>query len=131
MRRLLCSPHILGGVFLFTLLCVALAGAKYYTRPDTVLIVTTTADNGPGSLRDTLAATGDGDTIQFDSTLNGQAITLTSGELPITHNITISGPGANLLTVKRSSSAGTNFRIFHVMPSLTVTIQGLTISDGN
>ena len=40
------------------------------------------------------------------------AINLTSAELLINKNLTISGPGANLLTVQRSSTGGTpDFRI--------------------
>ena len=47
----------------------------------------------------------------------------------IDKNITISGPGSDLLTVSRSQSAP-DFRIIHIMPSHTVAIQGLTISGG-
>src|SRR5205085_1888132 len=94
------------------------------------LIVTTTADSGAGSLRDTIAAANDSNTIQFDPALNGQTITLTSGELMIDKSITISGPGSNLLTVSRSSTAA-SFRIFHVTPNHTVIIGGVTISGGN
>src|SRR5205814_1936615 len=56
--------------------------------------------------------------------------TLTSGELVIDKSITISGPGSNLLTVSRSSSAA-NFRIVHITPNHNVIIGGLTISGGN
>src|SRR6266404_1827545 len=68
------------------------------------LTVTTTNDSGPGSLRQAIADAQDGDTIQFDPSLNGRTITLTSGELVINKNITIAGPGGDLLTVSRSSS---------------------------
>ena len=78
-----------------------------------VLIVTNTNDSGKGSLRDTIAAASDGDSIQFDATLNGQTITLTSAQLLISKNLTIDGPGANQLTVQRSTANGTPaFRIF-------------------
>ena len=93
------------------------------------LIVTSTADSGAGSLRDTLAAASDGDTIQFDATLIGQTITLTSAELVIDKNITITGPGSSLLTVSRDQQAPA-FRIFEIMPGHTVMIEGLTISGG-
>ena len=62
------------------------------TANATTLIVTTTADSGAGSLRAAIAASSDGDTIQFDSALNGQTINLTSAELAIDKSITISGP---------------------------------------
>ena len=98
-------------------------------RPANVITVTNTNDSGPGSLRQALAVVNDGDTINFDSALNGQIINLTSGELVINNSITIAGPGADLLTVSRSSS--NLFRIFHVMPGRAVTIGGLTIQNGS
>src|SRR4029077_19871698 len=93
------------------------------TQPGNI-IFTNTNDSGPGSLRQVLADANDGDTIGF--AVSG-TIGLTSGELVIDRNITISGPGSNLLTVRRSSGS---FRIFNVMPSHNITIQGLTISFG-
>jgi hypothetical protein len=62
--------------------------------------------------------------------LNGQIITLTSAELVIDKNITINGPGPNTVTISGSFS-NPPFRIFHVMPGHTATIQGLTISGGS
>jgi hypothetical protein len=53
------------------------------------LIVTTAADSGAGSLRDTIVAASDGDTIQFAAALNGQTITFTSAQLLIEKNLTI------------------------------------------
>src|SRR6185369_3013393 len=59
-------------------------------------------------------------------------ITLTSDQLLINKNVTIEGPGANLLTVTRSNATGTpNFRIFEVAYArITVNISGLTIANG-
>ena len=94
------------------------------------LVVTNAADSGAGSLRDTIAAAAAGDTIQFAAALNGQTISLTSAELFIDKNLTIDGPGANQLTVKRAAGSSANFRIFRVGLLHTVTIQGLTISNG-
>ncbi len=91
------------------------------------LTVTSTADSGPGSLRDAIAAAGDGGTIQFDPALNGQTISLISGELVIDKSIAIRGP----MIVQRSTADDTPaFRIFHVTPGHTVTMHGLTISNG-
>ena len=89
----------------------------------TTITVTNTNDSGPGSLRQALADASDGDTITF--TVTG-AIQLTSGELVIDNSITISGPGADSLAL----SGDFQTRILHVMPSLTVTIAGLTIRGG-
>ena len=47
--------------------------------PADIIVVTNTNDSGPGSLRDALTVANDGDTINFDSSLKGQTITLTSG----------------------------------------------------
>ncbi len=50
----------------------------------------------------------------------------------LSSDMTITGPGANLLTVQRSSAGGTpNFRIFRINSGKTVLISGLTMSNGN
>src|SRR6266446_73332 len=121
MRVLFCLAVLAG------LLCAALAGIS--NAKATTLIVTTTADSGPGSLRQALADAQDGDTIQFDPALNGQTILLTTAELVINKNITINGPGADLLSVSRSSGAPP-FRIFHILPGHTIAIQAITTSGG-
>src|SRR5262249_52745985 len=59
------------------------------------LTVLNTNDSGPGSLRDTIAAAQSGDTINFDPSLAGRLIYLTSGELAITKNLTITGTSGN------------------------------------
>ena len=95
-------------------------------RPATTITVTNTNDSGPGSLRQALADANDGDTINFDVSLKGQTIALTSGELVIDKSITITGPGSDQLAVGVENFQYT-FRIFHVTASPTVTIEGLTI----
>jgi hypothetical protein len=59
-------------------------------------------------------------------------IKLTSDELLVNKSLTIEGPGANLLTVMRSSIAGIpNFRIFEIAYArITVNISGMTIANG-
>ena len=130
MRLLLHRFPAVGGLLFFIPLCAALASPKYFWSEVTSHPVTTTADSGPGSLRDAIEASGDGDVVYFDFALNGQTITLTSGELAINASITIAGPGANLLTVSKDQQAPP-FRIFHVLPGHTDMIQGLTIRGGN
>ena len=58
----------------------------------------------------------------------GSVINLT-GVLPdLTEGVSISGPGANLVTVRRNT--GGNYRIFNVFTTGAVTLSGLTISNG-
>src|SRR5262249_53486662 len=58
-------------------------------------------------------------------------ITLNS-ELPnINHNVNLIGPGANQLTVQRSTAGGIpDFRIILVLAGRIVTMSGLTITNG-
>src|SRR6516162_7108261 len=86
-------------------------------------VVTSLADNGPGSLRDTIAAASFGDTITFSVT---GTIVLTNGELLIDKALDIEGPGAANLMIQRSMDIGTPaFRIFDcVQPAV---ISGVTI----
>jgi hypothetical protein len=91
--------------------------------------VTTTADAGPGSLRqavlDANANTG-ADTISFSSAVTG-TITLTTGELLISDPVSINGPGARVLTVSGNDIA----RVFDVNNTAApTTISGLTVTKG-
>jgi hypothetical protein len=90
-----------------------------------VIVVTSTNDSGPGSLRQALVDANDGDTITFDPSLNGQTITLTSGELNVDKDVTISGPGADTLAVDGNAQSW----VFYVNPGTTVTIDGLTVGN--
>jgi hypothetical protein len=131
MRRFLHRLPAVGGMLLFALLCAALAaGPQYLTIQVATITVTNTNDNGPGSLRQALADAQDGNTIQFDPALNGQTISLTSGELVINKNISINGPSPELLTVSRLQNTPQFFGIIRIMSSHIVAIQGLTISGG-
>jgi hypothetical protein len=77
--------------------------------------VTNANDNGAGSLRQAIINANNAagaDTITFDSTFfsTARTINLTTGELAISDSVTIQGPGANLLTVRRDFNAATDFR---------------------
>ena len=56
--------------------------------------------SGPGSLRQAILNASSGDAINFAPSVT--TVTLTSGELVIDKNLTITGPGANHLTVQGS-----------------------------
>jgi hypothetical protein len=91
------------------------------------LTVTNTKDRGNNSLRYEIAHASQNDTIVFAPRLDGQTITLTSGELDITTGLTIQGPGAGQLTI----SGGNNTRVFDVNASAPVVLSGLTVSGGD
>src|SRR6266403_1864077 len=80
-------------------------------------------DSGAGSLRQALADTNDGDTINFAVT---GTITLTTDELLVDKSITISGPGSDNLTVDGNHAS----HIFHVSGGVTATVAGLSITNG-
>src|SRR5262249_51883596 len=91
------------------------------------LTVLNNFDSGAGSLRDAIAAAHNGDTVVFASSLAGQTITLTSGELIVNKSLELDGLGAANLTV---SGNGTS-RVFDIVkPGANVAIAGLTISQG-
>jgi hypothetical protein len=88
--------------------------------------VTNTNDSGPGSLRQALVDASDGDLINFAVT---GTIVLTSGGLVIDKNVTISGPGPDRLSIDGNQA---NFQcVFGVANSNTVTISGLTVTNGD
>ncbi len=116
------KPRVLLAVCFFLSLTIA-------TNADT-LTVSNVNDSLPGSLRKAIQDAAPNDTINF-SLPSGSVITLTSGELLIDKNLTISGPGANYLTVQRSDSAAPS-RIWKIASgNFSVSISGLTIAGGN
>jgi parallel beta-helix repeat protein len=87
--------------------------------------VTNLDDAGAGSLRQAILDTPAGGTVDFQPGLSG-TITLTSGELLINKDLTMAGPGADVLTVSGNQAS----RVFDIAASFTVAISGLTIADG-
>src|SRR5688572_11353325 len=91
------------------------------------LLVYNNNNTGPGSLRQAINdnnALGGGNTIIFSNTVTG-TITLTSGELVISTNATILGPGPQVLTVSGNNAS----RVFNITGG-TAAISGLTIANG-
>jgi CSLREA domain-containing protein len=106
----------------------------------TVFTVNSTADTNDGvcdadcSLREALALAQNGDLINFSPAFNTpQTINLLTALPDITKSVTIQGPGANLLTVRRDYNAATSFRIFNIAFAISngVSISGMTITGGN
>lgn len=93
----------------------------------TIFTVANIKDSGAGSLRDAVAKAQSGDTIKFSSTLAAKKITLTSGDIDITKNVTIDGSGAKGLSLSGNKSS----RIFYVAEkNINVTIKNLNFVDG-
>lgn len=88
-------------------------------------VVTSLDDNGVGSLRQVLTTAPSGSTITFAPNLKG-TITLTSDDLNIAKDLTIQGPGSNIITIR-----STNLRSFQVLSGASVTISGLSFRDSN
>ena len=114
-----------------TQFCRLVAGAALLlllaepVRASITRFVTNLNDSGAGSLRDAIAISGSGDTINFSVT---GTITLTTASLNVGHNLTIQGPGVNSLTITRQSSSA--FRIFS-FGSGTSTLSDVTVSNGS
>jgi hypothetical protein len=87
--------------------------------------VTNLNDTGSGSLRDAIATTPPGGTVDFQTGLAG-TITLTTGELAIIKDLTIAGPGANVIKV----SANGQSRVFNIPSRSNVALSDLMIADG-
>jgi hypothetical protein len=103
----------------------AVLGAPPVVAHAAPLTVTSTADSGPGSLRQAIAAATPGEIITF-ALAPQSTIILTSGELAIDRALTIQGPGAAALTVSGEHA----HRVFHITAD-TVTLRGLTIAAGD
>jgi hypothetical protein len=93
-------------------------------------LVTSIADTGAGSLRQVIADACDGAKITFDTAgafSTPQTILLAS-ELPITKNLTITGPASatNAVTISGNNAS----RIFNVNTGSSLSAINLTISSG-
>ena len=99
-------------------------------------VVKNTNDSGADSLREVLSTVCVGDTVTFSNTTTGgatnffdgshHAITLTSGELVVGRSMTITGPGASVLTVSGNNSS----RVFSISSIATTDISGVTLTGG-
>jgi hypothetical protein len=107
--------------FALALLCGAASPGWATTRT-----VNNLADDGRlGTLRNAILAAVAGDTVVFSNGLAGTII-LTQGELLIGQNITIS----NGIMATIAVSGNNSNRVFNILSDTTVTISGLTITNG-
>ena len=82
-------------------------------------------DSGAFSLRYWIANAVPGDTIVFSNGLTG-TIVLTSGELVVAQDVTISNASTASLAISGNNSS----RVFNIQPGITANIAGLTIVNG-
>jgi len=95
--------------------------------------VTNLDDSGTGSLREAIDeanSTSGADEITFDESLDG-TILLSTGQMSITDDLTITGPGADVITIDADGTS----RIFEIDDStgteISVSISGLTFINGS
>ncbi len=91
-----------------------------------IRVVTNTLDSGAGSLREAIAESCVGDTIQFGMNTWGKTITMTS-EIAISHDLLIEGPANGAVALDGNA---TN-RIFNIARHSMVTLQDLTFQNGS
>jgi hypothetical protein len=86
------------------------------------LVITLADDGTAGSLRGVLASALNGDKITFLAT---GTITLTNGELPVTANVNIAGPGPASVVISGNRAN----RAFNVSSNVQVQMSGLAVRD--
>jgi hypothetical protein len=91
------------------------------------LLVTSTLDSGPGSLRQAVQDSVRGDTILFTPITEGQPVQLLTGPIRIRHDLTIQGLGSDQTIVSGSGAS----RVFDIVGrGVDVTLADLTLRDG-
>jgi FG-GAP-like repeat len=83
-------------------------------------------NSGPGSLREAISFSLNGDLIEFDV----EGTIFLSSDLAIARSVTIVGPGADRLTIARENNDQTVTRILTVDAG-TLNLSGVTIANGN
>ena len=107
---------------------------EYQGFMESELVVTNTADSGPGSLRDVIATACAGVPITFDPSLTGDTIVLVS-QIILHEDLVLNGLGMNALAISGgnltsifSSNANINVKISDV--AIINTIQGIRQTAG-
>ena len=92
-------------------------------------VVTTLANDGPGSLRDRVFFATSGSTITFAENLAGQTITVSSPIL-LNQTLTIEGPASGGITIS-GGGASQVFQASAGITAATVTLRNLTITGAD
>ncbi len=125
-RPLFCCLLALSSTLALLTLFFGLAGATASQPAMTTVVVTNTADSGPGSLRQAILDVETGGTIAFDPSLAGGRILLTSGQLVISRSLTIDASAAVSVTVDGNRAD----RVFTIAEGAMVELIALTITGG-
>ncbi|MEA5623646.1 hypothetical protein [Nostoc sp. UHCC 0251] len=108
---------------IFTVVALGWVIMQVESAQAATLVVNNLNDSGVGSLRDTIDIANSNDVVEFLLESHPSTISLTSGALAIAKNLTINGPGANLLTI----SGNNQFPVFDISAA-DVTFSGLAIA---
>ncbi|MBN3910396.1 MAG: hypothetical protein HWQ35_28790 [Nostoc sp. NMS1] len=108
---------------IYTVVALGLVIMQVESAQAATLTVNNLDNSGVGSLRDAINIASSNDVVEFLLGSNPSTITLTSGALAIAKNMTINGPGANLLTI----SGNNQFPVFNISAA-DVTFSGLAIA---
>lgn len=130
------------GTLMVLLLGLGLVLDGWTALAATTVVVTSTGDSGPGTLRDAIASASSGDTVTFAIPPDAPhcdagmcQIWLSSGELVIDKDLSIIATNtraAQAIMVRRSPAIGTpRFRVLRITASRTVQISGLTVLGGS
>jgi subtilisin-like proprotein convertase family protein len=115
-----------------------LGGSLATFQVRTPFVVQNANDSGPGSFRDALTAAGllpGGDTITFDPAAFNTATTITLltalPQIPAVGGaLTVTGPGSEMLTIRRDPAAPALFRLFD-SATRNLALTGLRLTGGN
>ena len=116
------------GIILFGSLFASAATRTVDTSADNAALTACTAAVNDCSLRGAISGAASGDTINFDTGIfsTQQTITLSGGRLNVTRNLTILGPGANLLTLSGNNAV----QVFETGNGVNFNISDVTIAFG-
>lgn len=126
MRFFASVMKVMAGEYRWCVLALAMLGwlGLPVSSHAATLVVTSLANSGAGSLRAALTNASNGDVITFAVTGTITNTTTYDG-LTISNNVSIVGPGANVLSI-----TGTNRnRAFYINSGVTVTLSGLTFTE--
>lgn len=113
-------------------LAMTLMCAMPSIAPGGTFVVKNLNDSGPDSLRQAILDANKSrgpDVIQFATGVAGD-IRLTKGELSITGDVSIVGPGSKVIAVRCVFTSKKHFPVFRVVTGVVANISGLTIRDG-